>query len=164
MWPSELAHFAPAVWIGRLVNRGHACCPGLQRKGVNKSSFVNVHARSPFCLWSQKMSSNLSLFHCNNVFNVFYFSKPHFFYKEHKSPPENKRGAPHPTGTITLQCSLALESLLLLEAVLTVDTGLEGPKSRYTDPGFCKAGGNRKPEATAQGTPFWGKRERPRPG
>lgn len=94
MWPGAPAHFAPAVWIGRLVNGGHACCPGLQRRGVNKSSFVNAHARSPSRLWSRKMSSNLSLFHCNNVFKALsIFSEPHF-YKEHKSPPKTKGARP----------------------------------------------------------------------
>lgn len=94
MWPGAPAHFAPAVWIGRLVNGGHACCPGLQRRGVNKSSFVNAHARSRSRLWSRKMSSNLSLFHCNNIFKALsIFSQPHF-YKEHKSPPKTKGARP----------------------------------------------------------------------
>lgn len=158
MWPSELAHFAPAVWIGRLVNRGHACCPGLQRRGVNKSSFVNVHASSP------AFDHGKCLLICPFfivTFSRLYFSKPHFFFIKNINRPLKTKGALRPTGTITLQCSVALESLLLLEAVLTVDTGLEDPKLKYPDPSFCKEGGNRLWEATIQGTPFWGKREGP---
>lgn len=95
MWPGAPAHFAPAVWIGRLVNGGHACCPGLQRRGVNKSSFVNAHARSPSRLWSRKMSSNLSLFHCNNVFKALSIFFPnHIFIKNINRPPKQKGRAP----------------------------------------------------------------------
>lgn len=94
MWPGAPAHFAPAVWIGLLVNGGHACCPGLQRREVNKSSFVNVHARSPSLLWSRKMSSNLSLFHCNNVFKALSIFPNHIFIKDINRPPKTKGARP----------------------------------------------------------------------
>lgn len=51
----------------------------------------------------------------------------HIFIKNINRPPQNKGGTPQPTGAITLQCFVALESLLLLEAALTADTGLGGP-------------------------------------
>lgn len=90
MWPGALAHFAPAVWIGLLVNGGHACCPCLQKRGVNKSSFVNAHARSPSRLWSPKMSSNLSLFHCNNVFKALSIFPNSIFIKNINRAPKTK--------------------------------------------------------------------------
>lgn len=51
---------------------------------------------------------------------------------------------------------MTLESLLLLEAALTADTGLESPQTRASGSGFCEAGVTGCGKELEKGLPFGG--------